>query len=87
MLALSRHRPCYTAGLTLFSGLTYSQWLALSGCLLLGLSMASGYVKRLPISSSSVYLAVGFVLGPRVLGWVELRMAGGSSCSTADRAS
>lgn len=65
--------------MTLFSSLSFTEWLALAGCLLLALSLASGYVQRLPISSSSVYLALGFVLGPQVLGWLELRVEMGSS--------
>lgn len=65
--------------MTLSSSLGFTEWLALAGCLLLALSLASGYVQRLPISSSSVYLALGFVLGPRVLGWLELRVDGDSS--------
>jgi len=31
-------------------------------------------VQRLPISSASLYLALGFVLGPQVLGLLELRL-------------
>lgn len=48
--------------------------LALLGCLLLSLGLASAFVQRLPISSSSLYLALGFVLGPQVLGFLELRL-------------
>lgn len=55
------------------------EWLALSGVLLLAFSLASGYVKRLPISSALVYLVVGFLLGPSVLGWLELRVVGESA--------
>jgi sodium/hydrogen antiporter len=54
--------------------LSFTQWLALLGCLLLALSLASSFVQRLPISSSSLYLGLGFVLGPRVLGLLELRL-------------
>jgi sodium/hydrogen antiporter len=56
----------------------FAQWLALAGALLLALSFASAYVQRLPISSSTLYLALGLLLGPRALGWVELRMEPGS---------
>jgi NhaP-type Na+/H+ or K+/H+ antiporter len=48
--------------------------LALLGCLLLSLSLASSFVQRLPLSSSSLYLALGFILGPHVLGFLELRL-------------
>jgi sodium/hydrogen antiporter len=50
------------------------EWLAIAGCLLLSLSFASSFVQRLPISSSSLYLALGFVLGPQALGFLELRL-------------
>jgi sodium/hydrogen antiporter len=65
--------------LTLSSSLGFTEWLALAGCLLLALSLASGYVQRLPISTASLYWGLGFVLGPRVLGWIELRLSPGSS--------
>lgn len=45
---------------------------------MLALSFASAYVKRLPISSSTLYLVLGLVLGPRALGWLELRFEPGS---------
>jgi NhaP-type Na+/H+ or K+/H+ antiporter len=54
--------------------LTFVQALALLGCLLLSLSLASSFVQRLPISSSSLYLALGFVLGPQVLGFLDLQL-------------
>ncbi len=58
--------------------MSFAQWLALAGGLLLALSFSSAYVQRLPISSSTVYWALGIVLGPRVLGWMELRLEPGS---------
>lgn len=58
--------------------MSFEQWLAFVGGLLLALSFASAYVQRLPISSSTLYLLLGLVLGPRVLGWVELRIEPGS---------
>lgn len=73
-----RHFPCYADGLTIVSTISYVGWLAISGCLLAVLSLLSGYVRRLPISSSLVYLAFGFLLGPHGLGWIELRLASGS---------
>lgn len=57
--------------------MSFAQWLALAGALLLALSVSSAHVQRLPISSSSLYLALGLILGPRVLGWVELRVEPG----------
>jgi sodium/hydrogen antiporter len=65
--------------LELSTSLGFSQWLALTGVVLLLLSLSSAQVQRLPISSSSLYLLLGVLLGPRVLGWVELRIGQGSS--------
>lgn len=36
------------------------------------LGLASAHVQRLPISTSLVYLGLGFALGPKGLGWLEL---------------
>lgn len=60
--------------MTAFTTLSFAEWLALLGCLLLSLSLASSFVQRLPISSSSLYLALGFALGPQLLGFLELRL-------------
>jgi len=67
--------PWYS--LALSSSLSFAQWLALGGVLLLALSFTSAYVQRMPISSSTLYLLLGIVLGPRMLGWVELRVEPG----------
>ncbi len=67
-----------TNGLTLFTNLSFAHWLAFAGGLLLALSFTSAYVQRMPISSSALYLGLGVVLGPEALGWMELRVAGGS---------
>jgi NhaP-type Na+/H+ or K+/H+ antiporter len=44
---------------------SYLAWMAVSGGLLLTMALSSATIKRLPISTSMVYLAVGFLLGPR----------------------
>ena len=49
--------PCYS--LALSSSLSFAQWLALGGVLLLALSFTSAYVQRMPISSSTLYLLLG----------------------------
>ena len=64
--------------LILSTSLNFEHWLALMGGLLLALSFASSYVQRLPISSSTLYLLLGIVVGPRLLGWIELRVVPGS---------
>ncbi|MDF3069593.1 MAG: sodium/hydrogen exchanger family protein [Polyangiaceae bacterium] len=61
----------------LSTSLGFAHWLALAGVLLLLLSLSSAYVQRMPISSSSLYLGLGLLLGPRVLGWMELRFGPG----------
>jgi len=50
-------------------------WMALAGLLLLAIALSSAYVRRLPITTAIVYLAVGVVLGPFVTGvlHVDLR--------------
>ena len=45
--------------------MSYLAWMAVSGALLLTMALSSATIKRLPISTSMVYLAVGFALGPQ----------------------
>lgn len=45
-----------------------AQWYLLVGCLLLARGLSSTTLKRLPFTSSVIYLAVGLLLGPTVLG-------------------
>ena len=47
--------------------LTDAQWFLLIGGLLLVMGLTSAALKRLPITSAIVYLAVGLLLGPTVL--------------------
>lgn len=47
------------------------------GGLLLALGLASAHVQRLPISTSLVYLALGFALGPVGLGWLHFSFEAG----------
>jgi NhaP-type Na+/H+ or K+/H+ antiporter len=44
-----------------------AQWYLLVGCLLLARGLSSTTLKRLPFTSSIIYLAVGLLLGPTVL--------------------
>jgi len=73
-LAASGIPLAQTGTLSLSSTLSFEGWLALLGGLMLAFSFASAHVQRLPISSSSVYLALGLVLGPSGLGWLEIRL-------------
>lgn len=44
-----------------------AQWFLLLGGLLLAMGFTSGLIKRLPVTSATIYLAVGFIVGPSVL--------------------
>ena len=44
-----------------------AQWFLLVGCLLLAMGLLSPAMKRLPITSAIVYLAIGLIVGPTVL--------------------
>ncbi|XXS71480.1 sodium:proton antiporter [Sorangium sp. So ce131] len=56
----------------MFESLSFLEWLALSGGILLTMALASAHVKRLPVSSSIIYLGLGWLLGPQALGWIRL---------------
>lgn len=47
--------------------MTNAQWFMLIGGLLLGMGLTSSLLKRSPVTSSMIYLAVGVVVGPTVL--------------------
>ena len=49
------------------SALTGAQWFLLVGGLLLVMGLTSAALKRLPITSAIIYLAVGLIVGPTVL--------------------
>jgi len=52
--------------------LTFLQWMALTGALLLVMALSSAYLRRLPISTSAIYLAIGVAIGPSWLAWSKL---------------
>lgn len=54
------------------------QWTALIGALLLVLAAASRHVKRLPMSTATIYLGLGYAIGPQGLGWVRLDLTHGA---------
>ena len=45
--------------------MSFEHWIALAGVLLLVLALSSAYVRKLPVSTSLLYLLVGLALGPR----------------------
>lgn len=52
--------------------MSFLAWTALAGALLLLMSFSSAWIRRLPVSTSAIYLAIGAVLGP--LGFDLLRI-------------
>jgi NhaP-type Na+/H+ or K+/H+ antiporter len=48
--------------------LTNAQWFLLVGCLMLGMGLNLSVIRRLPVTSAIIYLAVGVFVGPMALG-------------------
>ena len=44
--------------------MSFLGWMTLAGVLLLLMALSSAYLRRLPVSTAAVYLAVGVALGP-----------------------
>lgn len=57
------------------SPLDFLYWIALSGALLLMMALSSAFLRRLPISTSAIYLGVGVVLSPVGLGLLRIEVA------------
>ena len=55
-----------------FGALTFLQWVALVGAVLLVVALASAHIQKLPVSTSIVYLGVGVAIGPHALAWVSI---------------
>jgi len=47
-------------------------WFLVVGALFLGVALVGSYVRRLPFSTSILYLAVGYALGPEGLGFIDI---------------
>ncbi len=47
-------------------------WVSLGGGLLLLMALSSAYLRRLPVSTSAIYLMVGLALGPLGWGWLHI---------------
>jgi NhaP-type Na+/H+ or K+/H+ antiporter len=60
------------------SSLAFHSWIALVGALLLLMALSSAFLRRLPISSSAIYLGVGIVLSPVGLGLLRFEVASSS---------
>ncbi|MBA3454696.1 MAG: sodium:proton antiporter [Deltaproteobacteria bacterium] len=52
--------------------MSFLEWMALASGVLLLMALASSYVRDLPITTSAVYLALGFALGPVGFGVISL---------------
>ncbi|MDQ3493702.1 MAG: cation:proton antiporter [Chloroflexota bacterium] len=59
--------------------LTDARWFLAAGVVLIAMALASSVLRRLPLSSSMIYLAAGAVLGPIGLGMIIIDPAGGGS--------
>ena len=44
--------------------MSFALWAAIIGVVLISMALTGSVVKRLPLSSSTLYLLIGFVLGP-----------------------
>lgn len=52
--------------------MTFLAWMGVAGLLLLTMALSSAFLRRLPITTSAVYLAIGILIGPVGLGWIEI---------------
>jgi NhaP-type Na+/H+ or K+/H+ antiporter len=59
-------------------GTDFTYWLLVAGGLLIFLALAGSVLKRLPLTTAMVYLAVGVALGPYGLGLIDLQLPGGA---------
>ncbi len=52
--------------------MTFTIWFVIAGLLLIGMALTSTVLKRLPLTTSLLYLAVGVLLGPVGFGLIQL---------------
>ncbi|MEJ0037728.1 MAG: cation:proton antiporter [Gammaproteobacteria bacterium] len=52
--------------------MTFTAWIAVSGALLLIMALSSAWMRRLPVSTASIYLGIGILMGP--WGFAVLRL-------------
>jgi sodium/hydrogen antiporter len=57
-----------------FAG-SFLGWTVVAGVLLLGIALSNTYLRRLPISTSALYLGVGLALSPLWGGWLHVEIA------------
>jgi len=49
--------------------MSFLAWIALVGALMLGMALSSFYLRRLPVTASAIYLALGLAISPA---WLDL---------------
>jgi sodium/hydrogen antiporter len=54
---------------------TFLGWMALFGIVLLAMALLASHLRRLPVSSSLIYLFLGLGIGPLGFGWLRLDFA------------
>lgn len=52
--------------------MSFLGWMGVCGALLLVMALSSAYLRRLPITTSVVYLLLGLGIGPAGLGWLRI---------------
>lgn len=52
--------------------MNFPSWIALAGVVLLIMAFSAAYVRRLPVTSSAIYLALGLILGPAGMGVIHV---------------
>lgn len=52
--------------------MSFIAWMAFVGVLLLLMALTSAHFRRLPVTTSAVYLIIGLAIGPIGLGWAEI---------------
>lgn len=54
--------------------MSFLGWMAVCGALLLVMALSSGYLRRLPVTTSVIYLLLGMAIGPVGFGWLRIDM-------------
>jgi NhaP-type Na+/H+ or K+/H+ antiporter len=52
--------------------MSFLAWMGVAGGLLLLMALLSAFLRRLPITTSGIYLVLGLAIGPVGLGWIEI---------------
>src|SRR5918993_2478612 len=52
--------------------MSFLGWMGIVGALLLFMALSSAYLRKLPITTSAIYLGFGLVIGPVGLGLVRI---------------